>query len=704
MLWAGLILQQKKYDDAYKIFNALSNGSDTIAPKAFYWKGEAKRYLGDEAEALKIYEAFLKKYPVDPARFKVHFLIGTILYNQQKYDQAEKYLKPIFNSSDDQLKSKALVLNGEIKLNKKEYNSASELFEDALKIEKIDAEKKNRALFGLAISNYYMKDFTEALKYFGQLQEKAPNFEQDKINFYSGEIKFEKEKYSEALGFYSRVDVGNPDVGLQSLYSKGYCCYNLKDYENAVNFFTEYVKRSSGEKQLDARLRLADCYFVNKGYAAAGKIYQEIFKNHKAIPNADYAYFQYAQSLFKAEKYSEAINEFTALKNKYPRSQFADQSLYFIGWIHFQQGKYEEAIGSYKNVMAVYPKTNLAPLLEYSIGDSYYNMGQYDVAIESYSKVLNNYPSSNYVVDAVNGIQYSYVAKGEPEKAASEISGYVQRNAGKNFTDQLYFKKSEIFFNQRQYDKARNSYREFLSLYPNSRLAPDAYYWIGKCSQGLNQQSEALRNFDIVVKSYPSSELAANAAIEAAAIYNYQKKYDNAISLYNKVLESSGSSSGKAEVLFQRGLSYSYKGDYQSALNSYDEVIQHHAGTIFADKAKLEVGVISYDQKNYENAMACFRNLSENRSDDLGAKAQFFLGVSLLETKKYTDAIAALVRVSTIFPSFDEWVARSYLKLGECYEKLKDYPKAKDMYKIVINSHRGDTFAKEAQIKLRNVK
>lgn len=696
---------QKKYEDAYKIFDKLSERKDSIAPKATYWKGEAKRYLGEENEALKIYEVFLQKYPDNPVRYNVNFQIGAILFNQGKYDLAEKYLKPIFTADDDQLKSKALALAGEIKLNKKEYNAAINLFEDALKIEGIDIEKKNRALFGLAISYYYMKDYNKSLRYFADLEKRAPKFESDKVNFYEGEIKFEKENYQEALNYYSKVDPADPDLGPLVIYSKGYCCYNLKDYENAIYYFSEFVRRTHyNDRQLDARLRMADCYFVNRNYASAGKIYQDIFKNAKSIPNADYAYFQYAQSLFKAEKYSEAITEFTTLRNRYPKSQYADQSLYFIGWINFQQGKFYDAIRSYKNVMSVYPSSALGPLLEYSIGDSYYNMGNYDSAIVSYTKVLDSYPSSTYVLDAVNGIQYSYIAKNEPEKAAAIINDFVQKNGRQNFADQLFFKKGEIFYGQKHYDKAKASYSEFISLYPNSHLIPDAYYWLGKCCQSLNRQDEAIRYYETVVKSYPSNQLAANAVIETGTIYNSQKKYDKAVALYDQVINHLGGSSKAAEIIFAKGLSLSAKGDAAGASSAFSEVTQHYAGTIFADKSKIELGVICVNQKNYDDAISYFKSLSENRNDDLGAKAQFYLGLSLFETKKYTEAIPALVRVGTIFPNFDEWVTRSYIKLGDCYEKMKDPVKAKEMYRLVISTHKGDVFAKEAQTKLRNVR
>ncbi|MGE5804280.1 MAG: tetratricopeptide repeat protein, partial [Ignavibacteria bacterium] len=60
--------------------------------------------------------------------------------------------------------------------------------------------------------------------------------------------------------------------------------------------------------------------------------------------------------------------------------------------------------------------------------------------------------------------------------------------------------------------------------------------------------------------------------------------------------------------------------------------------------------------------------------------------------------------VRTIFPGYGEWLTRSYLKLGECYTRLNEEDKAKDMYRTVLANHRGDQFGKEAEEKLRELR
>ena len=87
----------------------------------------------------------------------------------------------------------------------------------------------------------------------------------------------------------------------------------------------------------------------------------------------------------------------------------------------------------------------------------------------------------------------------------------------------------------------------------------------------------------------------------------------------------------------------------------------------------------------------------------LGAKAQFYLGMSLFEKGMINEAISAFVRVRTVYSFYDEWLSRSTLMLGDCYKKMNDLEKAKQFYRDVLAKHRGDDLGKTAQKKLREI-
>ncbi|MDP3684355.1 MAG: tetratricopeptide repeat protein, partial [Ignavibacteria bacterium] len=164
------------------------------------------------------------------------------------------------------------------------------------------------------------------------------------------------------------------------------------------------------------------------------------------------------------------------------------------------------------------------------------------------------------------------------------------------------------------------------------------------------------------------------------------------------------SSSRIAELLFMKGDTYLKKNDLANAFDVFEEIPMYYASSIFGDKAKLEMGLIELTKKRFENADKLFMELVTKRNDDIAAKAQYYYGVSLLEQEKTQSAITAFVRVLNVYQTYDEWISKSYLKLGDAYLKMNDKNKAKEMYRTVISNHRGDEYGKEAQQKLRNIK
>lgn len=702
---AWCYFQQQKFNEAYSVFNSISEGNDTIAVKSFYWKAEAKRYSGKVDEAYRLYQEFLKKYPGSSLAEDARYQLGGYYFENKDYINSESYLQAAANSDIPGVKARALTMLGEVALNKKDYDDAVSHFKDAIDVIDVKADITNRAKLGLGTAYYYQGKYSDAVDYLKRMNEQENRIENDKINFYLAESYYALGTYSDALKSYNKISAEDTLLAGQALYGRAYCYFNLNNFSSAAELFSDFIKKHRKNKRVvDAKLRLADSYYGTKNYAAASRIYKDLFAVGTASIDNPYGYYQFAQALYKAGNTDEAIAEFNNLQQKFPQSNYAQGSMYTIGWIYFQKENFREAIAKYHELMNVYPNSSLVPLAWYSIGDSYFNQAKYDSAIANYEKVITIYPSSDYVFDAVNGIQYSYVAKNQPEKAVNLIDNFVSKNPGLSFADQLFFKKGEIYYSMREYEKAELSYKEFVSDYPSSKQVPDAYYWIGKSAQNLGQNEEAIFNFRKVFDSYPKSEAAGAAVLEIGTIYNGMQNYDSAIEIYNKALDKIPNSPRIAEIVFMKGITYGNKKDPDNAYSVFQDVVQYYSGTIFSEKAKLELGLIELSAGRYSNAEFYFKNLAESRSDDIGAEAQYYLGSTLAEEGNSTDAIAALERVRTIFSAYEEWLTKSYMKLGDIYTEQEEYDKAKEYYRSVLSKHKGDQFGQEAQTKLRKLK
>ncbi|MCZ7613308.1 MAG: tetratricopeptide repeat protein [Ignavibacteriaceae bacterium] len=491
----------------------------------------------------------------------------------------------------------------------------------------------------------------------------------------------------------------------QVTYSKGYCQFNLGNYSNAAYLFSEFIQNYPDDfRMTDAKLRLADSYFGSKNFAAASKIFKEVFKSGKFSSDDPYTYFQYAQALYKSGESNAAIDEFRNLQKKFPDSKYGESSLFTIGFIRFQEGEFEEAINDYRMVMQIYKKSSLTPAVYYSIGDAYFNLGEYDSAIVNYRNVLAKYPSSEYAYDAINGMQYSYVAAGRSNEAINLIDRYVSQNPNLKFSDQIYFKKGEIYYSQRDYENAKLSYQEFLVRYPKSSFVPEAYYWLGKSSQNLKQDDEAIFYFSKVFDNYPGSESAAVSVIELGKMYEAKGNYQAGIDVLERASSKLKDSPRLPEVLFLKGSAYIKVDDVQKAYATFEELAMYHPETVFADRGKIEMGLIDLAISRFNEADKNFLDVAGRRTDDLGAKAQYQYGVSLFEQGKYSEAVSALVRVRTVFSQYEPWISRSYLLMGDCYVKMNDKRQAEEMYRVVVTKHKGNELGEEARQKINKLK
>jgi tol-pal system protein YbgF len=64
------------------------------------------------------------------------------------------------------------------------------------------------------------------------------------------------------------------------------------------------------------------------------------------------------------------------------------------------------------------------------------------------------------------------------------------------------------------YVKASRGFRDFLQQYPDSSLAPNAYYWLGESYYATSNYPVALEAFQRLITQYPQSDKAPDALLK----------------------------------------------------------------------------------------------------------------------------------------------------------------------------------------------
>lgn len=694
-----------KYADAYKFFNSVSETEDSMGIESFFWKGEAKRYLGQLDEALKIYEQFLIKFPNSEKVQGVRYQLGLISYSDKKYEQAVKFLVGSVTGKDKVITLKSYILLGEIELYRKKYQLADNYFGSVINMNPEDQSLLYRARLGKAISAYHQEKYKEVTDLLRKLEEENPNFEFEKVSFFLAEALFNQGQYKQALTYYNKISTDDKQFGSFALYGKAYTYYNQADYKNATFYFADFLKLfKNNERADDALLRLGDSYFAVKDYDAAVRTYRDLLARKSKGVRADYISYQLALAYYKAGKIKESLAELNSVSALYSKSEYGENALYLAGWIHFQQGNYGAAIDKYLLMLNTMPRSRLIPMILYSIGDSYFNLGSYDSSIAYYNRIVTSHSGSSYLFDAINGIQYCYIAKGDLAGAAAIIDRYARQYKSSAFADELFLKKGEIFYTNGNYDQAISAYNEFIDLFPASELIADAFFWIAKSYRNTGKILEAKQTFRALADRFPGAEITVSAVIELASLYQADNNQGEALKVINSVIGNFSKSARYPELLYTKGKILLLMNDIGGAYDLFDETSVYYADNLFGDKSKIELGKLELANKRYKKAAEVLQKVTSRRNDDLAAEAEYIIGIVYTAEGRNSDAITSFVRVTNIFSLYDEWVTKSFLRLGELYEKSGDKNKAREMYKNVLAKHPNDEYGKEAQTKLRKLK
>ncbi len=696
--------QTSDHDSAAVVFGMLTSGKDSIAEGAFFWQAEAYRYKARFKEALASYNFFISKYPASKYFEVAKTGLGLTLIETGDLKQAYDLFFGMKNSLDPGIMAKANILLGELNSNKRNYVEAITNFEVATQVAPANSELRTRGLLGLGVCYFLMESYDKAFDILRDIQGKRTSFEPDIYNFYLGEIFFKRGKFREALDYYSKIDPEKGDFGKLALYGKAYAYFNIKDYQNAKFTFLDFIQKFPKDSRLvDSRIRLAESYYATRDFEASAKVYDNLLKGDGSV-DKNLLRYNYALSLYNMGKKDDAIKELTRVVKDASGTKLEENSRFLIGWFYFKSQDYDKAIASYNDFLQNSDDSTIVPIVFYNLGDSYYNLEEFGRAARYYEMVLNQYPNSSQVYDAFNGLFFSYFAQGLQDTAFILIDQFLESNPKLKEADRLFLKRAELFFNAGDFSRAKENYLSFIEFYPSSQYLSEAYYWLGKTYQANGESAQAINSYMWVIEKFDTTSFAPLASVELANVFLDEGRLDETGTVIESALTKYPKDQTVPELKYLKGLLLLAKGDTLSAYDQFDKVINDHVGNQFADKSYIEKGRIELHNRRYDQAVKAFLSVSQRREDIIGAEAQYMLGLAYFAKGDNKDAITAFVRVETVFAEFNDWLAKSYMKLADVYIKMKENKKAISILEKLAEKHPDDDYGKEAKKKLKDLR
>ncbi len=626
--------------------------------------------LGYEEEALKSLNDFLNKYTNSIYTNEAKDLLVAVLANNNNYKESLSLLE-----SMDEVSGNSKIIYPKIL-----FGRATELINDG------NLEDAN-ALLDKALKTATNKSLIAI------------------VNFWKGEIVFRKNQFDDAILFYNKfLTTNNSENGdatvLTARYNLGYCYFQKTNYEMALKYFeavTKTVEKNNNAIFQDAILRSGDCYFMNRSYEKAKVNYAQAINN--SWPAADYALFQTAM-ISGIKNSTDKINLLNELIQNFPSSNFVADANMELANTFLADENFRNAITYLNEVLKLENQNNLKPAALLKLGIAYYNLNNNKEALKQYKDLVQLFPNSLETEDAQENIKAIYVEEGK-----SEDYFVYMREIGKPLTveleDSLTWKTAFNLY-ENENEAALTSIINYLEKFPNGINSIEANFLLGEIYSEQKDISNALKVYEEVAKRAPN-KFAEDAMLQAARIYFFEKKnYEIAESYYEKLKQITGSQEIRLEAL--RGLLRSQFQQKKWNENNAKELIVM-SGSSADDKALANIvfAKIAHEKNQFENAIENYKIVIVFNKAALAAEARYEIANCFLLLNNIAESEKAAFEVIKKSGSYNYWVTKAYVLLGDIYFKQKDYFNAKATYQSVVDNSNLEEIKMEAQTKLNAV-
>jgi TolA-binding protein len=653
------------------LFCAANSSNEKQKEISSFNYGKLSYELGHQDVAMSELQKFTTAYPNSEYSAEAKDLLVAVLANTSNYQEALTMIESMKNPT-----ANAKLLYPRIL-----YGRAAELVNDglvdeaAVLLDKAEKQPNNTAVLPF-------------------------------IQFWKGEIAYRRNNLDEAIRYffdYLRSGAVSGEVSpINARYSLGYSFLKKENYNQAAGFFEEIVKTpkiNAAPIEQDAYLRTADCYYMNRDYRRAEAMYDKVLDF--SWPSSDYATFQKAM-IAGVSSGKRKIDLLSTMSRKFPTSPLRPDANMEIATTYLANEQFQEAIPYLKNVVSD-PNASLKPSALLRLGISYFNLNNNNEALKHYTALLEQYPNSPEAESALENARIIYVDEGR-------TSEYVEfaRKMGKDITtsqeDELAYQEAEVQFNNGNFSGAVSKFEQYLAKYPEGKYALEALYY--KSEIYLNQKNfaKAVEGYEILADRAPH-KFGERSLLHAARINFFDlKRYENAEKYFVKLKDFASNEETRMEAM--RGLLRS-----QFQLQKWGEAVPNAkellglkaAGADDRVLANMVIAKAAQANNDYETAITHYRSVATLSKSAYGAEARYEIANSLYAQNRLPDAEKAAFDVINKSGSYELWVTKAYILLGDVYYKQKDYFNAKATYKSVMDNAKLEDLRQEADRKYRQV-
>jgi TolA-binding protein len=683
--------QQKDFENTILNFNKIIGGNDFVAQNAYYHLGESYLKTDKKQQALHAFKnasemSFELKIQEDAFLnyAKLSYDIGNSY--QSIPDILSAFIAKYPNSSSKET-IETLLINSFV--SSKNYKGALELLE------------KNNAFSNKLI--YQKVTFYRGLELFtdSSYQDALAMFNKSigtgvvskfssRATFWKAESEFILDNFKDALLSFKQFDSfedakSTPEYKNMN-YNIAYCYFKLKEYEQAGNYFQNYIGLVSDDKVRlkDAYLRLADSRFVSAKYWPAMDAYNKVIEL-KSV-DSDYAAFQKAISYGFVDKNDKKIDDLNKFVSVYLKSQYRDDALFELGNAYVIVNKNDLALKTYDQLIAEFKNGSYASKAILRQGLIYFNSEKDELAISKLKKVAAEFPKSAEALEAVSTARTIYVDNGKVEEYANWVKTLDFISVSDADLDNDTFEAAEKQYLQNNSKQAISNFSGYVAKFPNGLHALKANFYLAQSYYSEGLESNSVSNYEYII-SNPRNEFTEQSLVRLAQIYLKLKENNKAILVLSKL---------ETEADFPQNVTFAQANlmklyyEQEEYLNSviYAEKVMNNPKTDNKVKSDAQIIVARSAVKTNDEvkARSAYSKLATIASGELAAEALYYDAHFKNKDGNFEASNLAVQKLTKDYSGYKYFGAKGLIVMAKNFYGLKDSFQATYILESIIKN------------------
>lgn len=686
----------KEYSQAIPNFQKVTGIEDSLTQNAYYHLADCYLQTNDKRAARNAFQsaAKMKFDPVinEESQFNFAKLSYELNFQSAAIEAFNSFLKSYPQSVYVDQVNEMLV---GLYTNSRNYKDALTSLESVKNKTQSIRIAYQRVAYYRGVELYMDNRSEEAIRLFEtSLQYPVDQSLVAQANYWKGEAKYKLSDFDGAIRSYNDFQLTPAAVKLSnyelSNYNLGYSYFKKEDYSNAQTAFRKYIRTKDDADQArynDALLRIADCFFMLRDQGTAMNYYDQAIANKAKA--SDYALYQKGVIQGIQGRMSDKIGSLEKLFEKYPKSVYFDDAMYEAGQANMIIGNYSEAMRNFQRIIKDYPSSSYMRKAELGEALVYYNTNEDDKAMAAYKNIVKKYPNTSESKEALMQIKNISVAQNKVDDYVSYVKDVPEADVSDDSQDSLTYEAAELNYTRGNCNEAIADFDRYLERFPNAIFRINANYYKADCLYRSKQYDQSLAGYEFVI-AQPKSQFTERSLLNAAAINFSNKNYERALAQY-EVLETNAEVKDNitAAMVGQMRAAFQLK-DYSKAQTAAQKILGASSDKDLANEAHLISGKCYLQNSELTNAKTELQVVAKRTNSEMTAESKYLLAQIEYQLNNFKESQKLIFEIQKQVPSYDFWIAKGFILLGDNYLAMKDTFQARETYKSIVDNFEKD--------------